>query len=159
LPGHSYAAAGQHAIVDAIDAAAGPLGVLPDEVLDQRRNVFAAFPERRDLDRDDVQAIEEIVLEPAVGDHLAQVAIGGGDDADVDALRPLGAERLELPLLQHPQQLGLQRRAHRRDLVEKDRAAVRQRELPALGRRRAGERAADVAEQLRLEASRESPRS
>ena len=103
------------------------------------------------LDRDDVEPVEEVLLEPAVGHHLPEVAVGGGDDAHVDALGPLGAERLELALLQHAQQLRLQRRAHRPDLVEEDRAAVGQRELALLGRGRAGERAADVAEQLRLE--------
>ena len=41
--------------------------------------------------------------------------------------------------------------AQRADLVEEDRAAVGQRELAALGHRRAGEGAADVAEQLRFE--------
>ena len=68
----------------------------------------------------DVQPVEQILLELAVGDQLPQVAVGGGDDADVDLLGALGAERLELALLQHAQQLGLQRRRHRADLVEED---------------------------------------
>ena len=103
------------------------------------------------LDRDDVEAVEQIFLELAVGDHLPQIAVGGGDDAHVDLLGPLGAERLELALLQHAQQLRLQRRAHRADLVEEDRAAVGQRELALLGRGRAREGAAHVAEELGLE--------
>ena len=61
------------------------------------------------------------------------------------------AERLELALLQHAQQLRLERRAHRADLVEEDRAAVGQREFALLCRGRAGEGAANVPEQLRLE--------
>ena len=84
---------------------------------------------------------------------LAQVAVGRGDHADVDSLTALGAQRLELALLQHPQQLGLERRAHRGDLVEKDGSAVGERKLAFLVRRGAGEGAADVAEQLRLEKS------
>ncbi len=51
----------------------------------------------------------------------------------------------------HAQQLRLERRAHRADLVEEDRAAIGQRELAALAGRRAGERAAHVPEELRLE--------
>ena len=66
-------------------------------------------------------------------------------------LRPLRAERLELALLQHAQQLGLQRRRDLADLVEEDRAAVGQREAALLVGRRAGERALVVAEQLGLE--------
>ena len=60
-------------------------------------------------------------------------------------------ERLELALLQHAQQLRLQRGDHGADLVEEDRAAVGQRELALLVGDRAGERAPHVAEQLGLE--------
>ena len=71
--------------------------------------------------------------------------------ADVDLDRVRVADALELALLQHAQQLRLQRRAHRPDLVEEERALVRLLE-PSLPRAdRAGERAADVAEELRLE--------
>jgi hypothetical protein len=103
------------------------------------------------LDRDHVQAVEQIFLEPLFSDHLPQVAVGGGDDADVNLFGPLRAERLELALLQDTQQLRLQRRAHGADLVEEDGAAVSERELAFLGRRGARERAANVAEELRFE--------
>ena len=93
---------------------------LRDEVLDQRRDVLAPLAQRRNVDRDHVEPVEEILLEPAVGDHLPEVAVGRGDDPHVDLLGALGAERLELALLQHAQQLRLQRRAHRADLVEED---------------------------------------
>ena len=48
-----------------------------------------------------------------------------GDDADVDLDRVRVADALELALLQHAQQLRLQRRAHRPDFVEEERALVR----------------------------------
>ena len=54
-------------------------------------------------------------------------------------------------LLEEPQQLGLQRRRHLADLVEKHRAAVGLLEQAALLLPRVGERAALVAEQLALE--------
>ena len=61
------------------------------------------------------------------------------------------ADPLELPRLQDAQQLRLQRRAHRPDLIQEERAAVRLFE-PSLPRRdRAGEGAPDVPEQLRFE--------
>ena len=125
--------------------------MLLDEVIDERRDVVAPFAQRRDLDRDHVEPVVEVLLEPAVADHLFQIAVGRGDDPHVHALRALGAERLELALLQHAQQLRLHRGAHGPDLVEEDRAAVGQRELAALGHRRAGEGAAHVAEELRFE--------
>ena len=77
--------------------------------------------------------------------------MGRGDDADVDLDRVRVADALELALLQHAQQLRLQRGAHRPDFVEEQRALVRLLEPALPGRDRAGERAAHVAEQLRLE--------
>ena len=58
-----------------------------------------------------------------------EVAVGGGDDADVDADVLAAAEPRELAVLQHLQQLGLQRRAHLADLVEEHRAVVGELEL------------------------------
>ncbi len=37
----------------------------------------------RDADRDDVQAVVEVLAERALLDHLLEVAVRGGDDADV----------------------------------------------------------------------------
>ena len=61
------------------------------------------------------------------------------------------ADRLELALLEHAQQLRLQADADRADLVEEDRAAMGEGELAALVPDGPGEGAADVAEQLRFE--------
>ena len=61
------------------------------------------------------------------------------------------AEAHELALLEHAQQLGLDRRRHLADLVEEQHAAVGLLDASRLGGDRAGERAALVAEQLRLE--------
>ena len=82
---------------------------------------------------------------------LAQIRIGGRDDAHVHFDRLRVADALELARLQHAQELRLQRRAHRPDFVEEQRAAVRLLE-PALpvgdGAR---ERAAHVPEELGFE--------
>ena len=107
---------------------------LPDEVLGQHGNVFAPVSQGRDLDRNHVQTVEQILLELAIGDHLPQIAIRRGDHAHVDLLASFGAQRLELALLQHAQQLRLQHRAHRPDFIEQDRAAVCERELTLLVR-------------------------
>ena len=39
-------------------------------MLDEQGDVFAPLAQRRQLDRDDVQPVEEILAERAVGDHL-----------------------------------------------------------------------------------------
>ena len=84
-------------------------------------------------------------------DHLAEIRVGRGNHAHVDARGAIFADPLELALLQHAQQLHLQRRAHRPDLVEEQRALVRLLEPSLTIAHRAGERAAHVAEQLRFE--------
>src|SRR5258708_6379992 len=60
---------GQPALVDPFDAAPGALRVFLDEMLDQRRNVVPAIAQRWNLDRNHVEPVEEILLEPAVGHH------------------------------------------------------------------------------------------
>ncbi len=78
-----------------------------DEIADEQRHVFAAFAQRRNLNRKNVEAIVEIAAKFAVGDEAREVAIGGGDDADVDGLRAIAAEALEFLLLQNAQQFRL----------------------------------------------------
>ena len=63
----------------------------------------------------------------------------------------VAADALEAPVLEHAQHLGLQADRHLADLVEKQRAAVRDLELPGLAGVGAGERPLLVAEQLGLE--------
>jgi hypothetical protein len=77
--------------------------------------------------------------------------VGGRDDSHVDLHHPLAAERLHLALLHCPQHLRLGRRPEVADLVEKERAAVGQRELAPLLPRRPRERPLFVAEELGLD--------
>src|SRR4051794_19887677 len=114
----------------------------------EHRNILAALTQRRDVNRYHVQAVVEVLLKTSIAHHLAEVPVRCRNHAHVDSLRPLRAERFELTLLQNAQQLGLKRRAHRADLIEEDRAAVRERELALLVRRRPGEGSSDMAEEL-----------
>src|SRR5439155_4356705 len=92
-------------------------------------NVLNAFTKRGDGNRDHVQSIVQIVLEPTFVHELTQVAVRRSDDANIDAFCPLRAKGLDFALLQNAQELGLQPHVHAADLVEKDRAAVRESEL------------------------------
>ena len=103
-----------------------------DEVLDQRRDVLAPLAQRRDLDVDDVEAVVEVVAELARLDLAPQVAVGGGDDADVDLDRRRGADRQDLLRLDGAQQLDLQAERQVADLVEEDGAAAGALEEPFL---------------------------
>ena len=121
------------------------------EVADQRRDVVAPLAQRRHVDRDDVEAVEQVLAERALVDLLFEVLVGRGDHAHVHLDDAVAAEPLELLLLQHAQHLGLRLQAHVADLVEEDRALVGLLELADLPIGGAGERALLVAEQLRLD--------
>ena len=115
------------------------------------RDVVLALAQRRHVDRDDVEAVVEVLAELPVGDHLRQVAVGRRDDADVGAQRAGAAEALELVLLQDAQDLRLRVGAHVADFVEEQRAAVGLLEAADALLVGAGERALLVSEQLGLE--------
>jgi hypothetical protein len=102
----------------AADLAAHLVRQLLDEVGDQERDVLAPVTERRQVDRDDVQAVEEILAQHAVGDRAAQIAVGGRHQAHVDLHVPRVAHPADLALLDRAEQLHLDRGRDLGDLVE-----------------------------------------
>ena len=114
-------------------------------------NVFAARAQRRQVDGDDVEAVEEVFAEAAVAHCLAQIDVGGGDDAHVHLDLLDAAEVHEAPVLQHAQNLGLRVHAHGGDLIQEERAAVGHFEEALLGGDGRGEGALDVAEERGLQ--------
>ena len=89
------------------------------EVLEQREDVLRAIAQRRQVDREYMQAIIEILAKRAPGHGDLQVAIRRRDDAHVGLEHPRAAEALEFALLEDAQELRLHRRAHLPDFVEK----------------------------------------
>ena len=98
-----------------------------------------------------MQAVVEVLAEPALLDHLPQIAVGRGDDAHVHLDRLHAAEPHELALLHDAQQLRLGLGRDVPDLVEEDAALVGQIEEALLRIDRAGEGALDVPEERGLE--------
>ena len=120
-------------------------------MLHEHRNVVAPIAQRRQLDRDDVKPVVQVLAERAFRDHLCQLGVGRGDDANIHLDRLVVTDAFELALLKRPQQLHLQRRAHRPHFVEEERAFVRLLESALARADGAGERAAHVTEQLGFE--------
>ena len=99
-----------------------------------------------------IEPVIQVLPERSRSHLFQQVAIGRGDDADVDrAVHAVGADTLQLPGLEKPEQNALHPRAHLPDFVEKDRAVGRGFEQPRFVPIGVGEAAADVAEKLRLQ--------
>src|SRR5262249_15132318 len=122
-----------------------------EEVLRQEEHVLTALPKRWERDRDHVQAIEEILAEPARLDLGAEIAVRRGHEPEIDAARHGVAHAPDLRILEHAQKLHLERGGHLAHFVEEERPAVRRFEEadPVFGR--TGERALAIAEELALE--------
>ena len=90
----------------------------------QERDVFLAFPERRDLKRDDAQAIKEILPKGASTDLFQQILVGSSDDPDIHGEALASADPFKGLLLKDTEDLGLCLQAHVPHLIEEDRGPV-----------------------------------
>src|SRR5579885_1897754 len=86
----------------------------------QQRYVFAAVAQRRYGDGNDVQAIIKIFAEGIFRDLLFEIAIGGGNNANVDRDFIGAADWTHTALLQNAQQLHLHGERHLPDFIEED---------------------------------------
>jgi hypothetical protein len=121
---------------------------LVEEVLGKHLDVGRALAQRRQLDREHVQPVVQVLAELAFRDRLARLLVGGGDDAHVGGNRLRRSDPHEGAGFQDAQQLDLQRQRHLGDLVEQDGAAVGALEEALVLPVGAGEAALFVAEQL-----------
>ena len=133
---------------------AGCAGDLGGEVGDQRIDVLGPIAQRRDLDARDRQAEVQVGAKRPLVDLGAQIAVRRRDDADIDLDVFLAAEAAKRAAFEHAEQRRLHGQRQLTDLVEEDRAAVRQLERPFLPALRAGEGAPLVSEQLRRDQRR-----
>ena len=76
-------------------------------MFDKERNVVTALPQRRQVQVDQVDAVEEVFAERVFLDHRPQVCIGGAYNADICSARAAVAQHLVSLVLQHTQQLHL----------------------------------------------------
>ena len=93
--------------------------ILSDKIIDQQRDVFPALPKRRHGDRENIQPVPEILPERSLVDLRFKIAIGGGDDADIDFYRVGTAQAFKLAGLDDLEQLGLQIKGQFADLIQK----------------------------------------
>ena len=120
-------------------------------MLGDERDVLAPLAQRRQVDRNDVDPIEQVFAKTAVGNPLRQILVGRRDHPDVGFHFLEAADAPEFPLLEHAQELHLHHAAHLPDLVQEYRPALRDLDEPLLVRLGAGEGAAHVAKQLRFQ--------
>src|SRR6058998_842117 len=116
-----------------------------EEPLHQVRDLLPAFPKRGNHELDHVEAVVKVLAELASNQRLLEVPVRGGDHARVDVDQLVASDASELEVLEHVEQLGLQTERQLRDLIQVDRAALRELELPRLAPVCAGEGALLVA--------------
>ena len=96
-----------------------------EEVPREQGHVLAPRAQRRDGQRQHVEAVVEVGAERAALARGDEVAVRRRDDAHVHGDGLAAADALDLALLQHAQQLGLHGQRHVAHLVEEERAARR----------------------------------
>jgi hypothetical protein len=106
--------------------------------------------EWRDVEMDDIESPVEVFAEAALIDLLFEIAVGGGDDAQVDFAFAVLADATNGSFLQNAQQFGLKGERHLADLIEEDRSTIGRLEEAGAGLARAGEGLAGMAEEFGL---------
>jgi hypothetical protein len=119
-----------------------------DKVRYEGRNILAAFSQRRQLDRKDIQAKVEVTAEFAISHHPRQIAMGGSYEPHIYLVSPAAAQAFEFLFLQYAQKFGLQRRRNIADFVEEKGTLIGQLEAAKLLRDGSGERTFFVAKKL-----------
>src|SRR5690606_28032953 len=99
-------------------------GGLGEEVAGEQDDVAGAFAQGREFNGEDVEAEEEVLAEAALAREGFEVLVGGGDDADVHAAGGVGADGLDLVVLEGAEELGLGDGREFGDLVEEERSGV-----------------------------------
>ena len=110
--------------VHAVDFFAEALHAAAQDVINQQRNIITAGAERGEFDHRAFDAEIEVFTERLVAHSLQQIAVGGGEKADIDFDGVVGAEAGDFAVLQDAEEFGLHGERHVADFVEKERAAV-----------------------------------
>ena len=123
-------------------------GDLLQEILRQQRNVVRPLPQGRQMNRHDVQPIEEILAKRVLLNHSRNIAAGRGDHAHVDLVILLPAHRCHRERLQHAQKFCLKSQLEVPDFVHEERSAARLFKAADAFVRCAGESAAHMPEKF-----------
>src|SRR5579883_875526 len=125
-------------------------GIAGQQMAGQRGDVGLALAQGGQEDLERVEPEEEVFAELLVGDHLAEVAIGGTEDADVDPERLILADPADFPRFEEAEQLHLDAPVELADLVEEQGAPVGDLEKSLAVVIGAGEGPLAMAEELAL---------
>lgn len=138
-------------VVEAFEGFGEAVGVSCEEVSGEVEEVGASFAEGRHAEFDDVEAVVEVLAESVLSDEGGEVAVGGGDDADIDADGSGASDEFEGFLLEDAEELDLDVGGDVADFVEEEGSAVGLLEASDAVAVGAGEGALDVSEEFAFE--------
>ena len=119
-----------------------------EEVLQQERDIFPSFAQWREGETDDVEAVKQIFAETPAGNFAGEIAVRGGDDADIDLDALQRTDRPELAFLQDAQEFDLKVERQVAHFIEESSAAAGMFDKPAFGLTGSGESAPGVSEEF-----------
>src|SRR5882724_1319245 len=123
-------------------------GKLLGKVPHQEWNIPLAFPQGRDVHGKNIQAKEEIGPELLLAHHCFQISVRRRNQTRIGPKRARASQPLELPFLQHAEQVGLQFERNLSYFVQKNGAAIGHFESANPLRDRSCERAFLMSKQL-----------
>lgn len=94
------------------------------EMAGEGGDVLGALSQGWKGDGELAEAIEEVFAEETFGEHLLQVAMGGGEDADIDGKDLVAADAGDDAFLQDTEQLGLGGERQVADFVQEHRSTL-----------------------------------
>jgi hypothetical protein len=91
-------------LADASNSLASLLRISFDEILHEQSNITTPITKRRDLNRNDIETVEQVCAEDPVPDSCGEVSVRRRQHSDIDDDRRVSPHTFELPLLKHSQQ-------------------------------------------------------
>src|SRR6056297_146078 len=116
----------------------------------QQFDIVVALTQRRDLNRNNRQAVVQVFAESAVLNHPLQIAVSSCQNSTVGSNGGAAADSFEGFFLQRMQYTRLGCKTHIADFVEKKRAAMCHFELALAHRLGVGKSAGFMTEEFRL---------
>src|ERR1700722_5540564 len=121
------------------------------KVIGERWDVFATFAKRRQIQSDDVDAVEEVLAEAAGVDFVLEFAVSGADDAGVGAALLGVADAAVGAVLKELRRFGLEAQNEPADFAQEEGAVFGEFDVAGLGGVGVGEGALLMAEEFALE--------
>src|SRR5438874_1095787 len=122
----------------------------PQRLRRVRNVMLLTIEQRRQCDREDIDAVEQVLAKLAFAYLLSEITMRGYNHAHVHFYHPGSANAFNFAFLKHAQELRLHREWHVANFVQKERAPIGLLEFPEMPRGGAGERSLLVAEKFAL---------